>query len=50
MSIEDKMNIDERRRYLFKMQGRYKKANRLPSFLFNISSHHVLGLLVFFGV
>jgi hypothetical protein len=28
MSIEDKMNVDERRKYLFKMQGRYKKANR----------------------
>jgi hypothetical protein len=28
MSIEDKMNIDERRKYLFKMQRRYRKADR----------------------
>jgi len=28
MSIEDKMSVDERRKYLFKMQGRYKQANR----------------------
>jgi hypothetical protein len=28
MSIEDKMNVDERRKYLFQMQGRYKQANR----------------------
>jgi hypothetical protein len=28
MSIEDKMNVDERRKYLFRMQGRYKQADR----------------------
>ena len=28
MSIEDKMNIDERRKYLYKMQRRYRKADR----------------------
>ena len=28
MSIEDKMNIDERRKYLYRMKKRYVKADR----------------------